>query len=140
MKKVLILAVLVGLVLPVGRSLATDDIQSALQLMHHKEFHFRSIANGARATINVSKYGRPIELTFSTTGKDSVLAFCHPSDAVLDATLDQSARWDRFGTGGADGATSVPETFTYGNVGLDSLRIHNYSGGTILVRTWSWRR
>jgi hypothetical protein len=135
MKRIAILATLLCFAMPIVASLAADSMQSAVQLMHKKEFHFRVIANAGRATINVSKYGRPDELTFATAGMCSVKVYSNPP---FDTNV-QTGRWDRFGTSG-DGTVSVSESFTYGMIGIDSIRVHNYSGANIIVRTWSWRR
>lgn len=135
MKRIFALAVLICLAAPIVASLAADSMQSAVQLMHKKEFHFRVIANAGRATINVSKYGRPDEMTFATTGMCSVKVYSNPP---FDTNV-QTGRWDRLGCGSTGGATA-PESFTYGMIGIDSIRVHNYSGADILVRTWSWRR
>jgi len=139
MKRAILLAVIVALLMPLMTALG-DAIQTAIQPMHHKEFHFRSIATAGRSTINVSKYGRPNELTFITTGMCSVLVYSHPNGEVLNTAFDQSGRWERFGDGGPSGTTSVSDAFTWGDIGADSIRVHNYSGANILVRTWSWRR
>jgi hypothetical protein len=136
MKRIVVLAVLFCLALPIVASMADDTIQSAVQLMHQKEFHFRVIADAGRATINVAKYGRPDELTFATTGMCSVLVYRVPPFG----TNVQAGRWDRFGCGGTAGTSSVADAFTYGMIGIDSIRVHNYSGANIVVRTWSWRR
>jgi len=137
MKRIIVLAALFCLALPIAVSIGQQSIQTSVSPMHCKEFHFRVIATAGRATLPTAKFGRPNELTFSTTGMCSVLVYktCPTGDTNL-----QAGRWERFGAGGPSGTTSVSDAFTWGDIGADSIRIHNYSGANILVRTWSWRR